>query len=277
MTKSKVQNPNFQKTIKHPFSIVGIGIHSGKPSQIKVNPAPENFGLIFVKEGKEIRASIENVVDTRLGTSLKGIKTVEHFLAAAKGLGIDNLLVEVKGEEIPILDGSALPFAQKFLEAQIVEQDEVKSFLKVSEKIEVTGEDKKIVLSPADNFEIEFVVDYPVIGKQEKTFREDPEIFLKEIAPARTFGFVEDLEKLKAEGFARGAGLDCALAISRGGYLNPPRFPDEVVRHKILDLIGDLALLGFPLKGKIKALKSSHRLNLELVKILSKMTPSQPH
>lgn len=257
-----------QKTIKRSFTISGIGMHSGTSSQINVKPASPDMGVVFITSGERIKASVENVVDTKLGTSLRGVKVVEHFLSAAAGLGIDNLEVEVEGDELPILDGSALPFAQKFLEAQIVEQKAIKKFIEIEEVLSVTEEEKSLTISPYHGFKINFVVDYPVIGKQEKTFEGNAEVFLREIASARTFGFVEQVEELRAEGFARGASLDNALAISEKGYLNQPRFPDEVVRHKILDLIGDLALLGCQIRGEFTAIKSNHAMNIVLVRNL---------
>lgn len=265
-----------QLTIKESFELKGIGMHSGECSRIRVNPAPEDCGIVFIKNGERIKASVENVVGTKLGTSLRGIGVVEHFLAATAGLGIDNLEVEVEGNELPILDGSALPFAQKFIEAGFVEQKAEKKFFEIKETVLVEEKEGKMLkVSPHNGFKINFMVDYPVIGRQERVFEGNSEVFLREIAPARTFGFVESVEELRAQGLARGASLDNALAVSQDGYLNPPRFPDEVVRHKILDLIGDLALLGRQIKGEFTAIKSNHAMNIEMVRSLriSNMLP----
>lgn len=259
-----------QKTIAKTFIISGIGMHSGKTSKIQVSPAEENCGIVFIKNGEEIKASPENVVDTKLGTSLSGIKVVEHFLAAAAGLGIDNLKVEVKGEELPILDGSALPYLEAFKKAGMVEQKEEKKFLEIKEKIYLGGEDKSLAVSPYHGFKIIFMVEYPVVGRQSFVFEGGPESFTKDIAPARTFGYVEKLGEMQTEGLAQGASLENALAITAEGYLNPPRFADEVVRHKILDLIGDLALVGQSIRGEIVAKQSGHELNVELVRWLQK-------
>ena len=267
---SPLNKSQLQKTIKDSFSISGIGIHSGKIAKIVVKPAPANTGIIFLRSGKAIKAAIENVTDTKLGTTLAGIKVVEHFLAAATGLEIDNLAVEVEEEELPILDGSALPYAQKLIEAQIIAQDAPKDFLEIKETIAISEENKFLKISPYHGFKVNFVVDYPVIGKQERGFEGGAEEFLREIAPARTFGFVENIEELRAGGFARGASLENALAISKNGYLNQPRFWDEPVRHKILDLIGDLSLLGVKILGEITAVGSSHKMNIELVKKIYK-------
>lgn len=267
-------SPMNQKTIEKAFVISGIGMHSGKNSQIKVSPAPEDCGIVFIKNGKEIKAAPENATDTKLSTTLGGIKVVEHLLAAVAGLGLDNLRIEVSGEEIPILDGSALPYAKAFQEAGIVGQKAQKKFLIIKEKIHLEEEGKSLALSPANGFKVIFMVDYPTVGKQEFVFKGGAKAFLKEIAPARTFGYVEKLEELQAKGFARGASTENALAITAEGYLNPPRFADEVVRHKILDLMGDLALVGQPIRAEIVARQSGHRLNLELVRRLRKLCQS---
>lgn len=260
------RNDKFQQTIKRTTILAGIGMHSGKPAQVRVIPAPENFGIFFIKEDEEIKASPENVVDTKLGTSLRGIKVVEHFLAAAAGLGIDNLKVEVEGEELPFLDGSALPFVEALQNAGVVEQKAEKKYLEIKEKVEIKEEGKSIAASPYNGFKITFVVNYPTVGEQSFVFEWDTESFVREIAPARTFGYVENLKEMQSQGFALGASLENALAITREGYLNPPRFEDEVVRHKILDLIGDFALLGQPIKAEIVAKQSGHRLNVALIR-----------
>jgi UDP-3-O-[3-hydroxymyristoyl] N-acetylglucosamine deacetylase len=264
-----------QKTIRRSFSAAGIGIHSGEEAVITVKPAPENFGIVFIKNGEAIKASPENVNDFKLGTSLENVAVVEHFLAAAAGLGIDNLEIEIEGDELPILDGSALPFAREFLKAGIVELPVLRKVIEIKTPLTSEEEGKCLRGLPYDGFRINFMVDYPVIGRQEKTFEGEAGSFLKEIAPARTFGFVEKVKELRDQGKARGASLDNALAISQQGYLNPPRFPDEVVRHKILDLIGDLALLGGVIKGSFTAIKSNHKLNLALVKKIKRTEGEQ--
>lgn len=265
---SQLNKSQRQKTIKNQFCLEGLGIHTGKTSKITVKPAPANTGIVFLKSGEKIKAVVENVVATKLGTSLKGIKTVEHLLAAVMGLGIDNLEVEIEGEELPILDGSALPYAQKLIEAEIVIQNSPKHSFEINEPLTIVEKDKSIKISPYYGFKINFMVDYPTIGRQEKVFEGKEIEFLQEIAPARTFGFVEEVEELREKGFSRGASLENALAISRDGYLNQPRFPDEPVRHKILDLLGDLTLLGCWINGEVTAIKSNHQMNIQLVKLI---------
>jgi UDP-3-O-acyl N-acetylglucosamine deacetylase len=257
-----------QKTIARSFSLSGIGLHSGKPASLKVNPAPENHGIVFIKDGKKIPALAESVRETRRGTFLDRIAVTEHFLAAASGLGIDNLMVEVKGEELPALDGSALPYVEALEQAGIVEQSAEKDFIKPSKTIELCEGEASLSVSPCNSFEVNFMVEFPVVGAQQLTFSLPGGGFKREIAPARTLGFMEEYERLKKQGLALGASLENALVIGQDGYINPPRFPDEIVRHKILDLLGDLALLGRPLKAAIKAVKSGHRLNIMLVRRL---------
>lgn len=257
-----------QKTISRSFSLSGIGLHSGKASSLKVNSAAENHGIVFVQKGKKVPARIESVRETRRGTFLDGIAVTEHFLAAASGMGIDNLLVEIEGDELPALDGSALPYVEALEQAGIVEQSAEKNFLAPTAKIELREGEGSLSVTPCDSLEVRFMVEFPIVGAQQLTFSLPGSDFKREIAPARTLGFMEEYERLKKAGLALGASLENALVIGKDGYLNPPRFPDEIVRHKILDLLGDLALLGRPLKASIRAVKSGHRLNIALVRRL---------
>jgi UDP-3-O-acyl N-acetylglucosamine deacetylase len=267
-----------QKTIKNEFSLSGIGIHSGEKCSMRVLPAKEDTGIRFlVKDASpavEIPASPAYVVKKERETSLKNsnieIQTVEHFLAAAHGLGIDNLTVELSGRELPILDGSALCFVEAFKKAEPVPLDYPKRIFLVHSSIALENDDGEasLVILPFTHFRISFVVDFPVIGCQLFSFDSEKHSFEKEIAPARTFGYAEELETLKAKGLAKGASLENALGINKDGYMNPPRFSNEPVRHKILDLFGDLALLNGYIKGHIIAIKSGHKLNLELMERL---------
>lgn len=265
-----------KQTIKKSVSAKGLAIHSGLETEITFKPAPENAGIIFVRadldSSPEIPAQAKYVSDTKRGVSLKikdiEVKVVEHVLAALGGLGIDNVKIEIKGPEPPVLDGSALPYVKLLREAGIIKQKEEKSFLKLALPLEIKDENKVLKALPYDGFKTSFMVNFPgtVIGRQELTFEGDAEAFEKEISPARTFGFREELESLIAAGLAKGASLENALGISKDGYINEPRFPDEVVRHKTLDLIGDLMLLGLPLKAYIIAKDTGHKYNIELVK-----------
>jgi len=265
MSRSNGLNPDNQKTIKGPFSLSGIGIHSGKRCEILFRPADPDSGINFIYQGKKIPALVSQVTKTDRGTSLSGIQVVEHILAAAFGLGIDNLVIELSSPEPPILDGSALPYVEGFLGSGIVEQFIKKKVLVINDEILINDDYASLKLVPFNGFSINFMINFSYIGKQSFDFSDN---FAFEIAPARTFGLIEEIEGLKTRGLAKGASLDNALAIGREGYINPPRFSNEPVRHKILDLIGDLALVGRPLRGKIFAVRSGHKLNIELARRL---------
>jgi UDP-3-O-[3-hydroxymyristoyl] N-acetylglucosamine deacetylase len=259
-----------QQTISKPFTLSGLGIHSGQESSIKVSPAPVDSGICFVKNNKKVPARVEHVKQTRRGTCLDGIAVTEHFLAAAYGLGIDNLSVELQGDELPILDGSALPFVEAFEQAGIVQQEALKKPLSTYQPIHLKDGDASLEIRPYNGFKVDFVVNFPVAGELRLSFSLNKGDFKKEIAPARTFGYLEEYELLKEQGLAQGASFDNALVLGKDGYLNTPRFDNELVRHKILDLLGDLALLGQPLEAEIKADRSGHKLNIELVRRLAK-------
>lgn len=257
---------NFQTTIRQPFPLSGVGLHSGQETKLILKPARPNSGIYFVKEGKKIPVSISNVKDARRGTSLDGVAVVEHLLSALYGLGIDNLEIEIAGDELPVLDGSALPYVEAIEKAGIVEQKELKKILLVESAIKIIEGAASLEVLPYRGFKINFMVDFEGVGEQRFSFDAGKQSYKEEIAPARTFGYLKEYEHLKTEGLARGASPENALVIGKEGYLNQPRFPDEMVRHKILDLIGDLALLKRPLKAEIKAIKSGHKLNVELAR-----------
>ncbi len=255
-----------QRTIARGFSLKGIGLHSGQPVEIGVSPAPVDSGVVFLTNGKSIKASLSSLKNTQRGTSLDGVAVVEHFLSAVSGLELDNLTVNIEGPELPVTDGSALPFAQALLEAGQVEQPAERRYLELSETISLGTAQASLVASPYHGFKVEFMVKFEGFDEQSLTFDPARQSYLKEIAPARTFGYLEEAEDLKKKGLALGASAENALILSKNGYINQPRFADELVRHKILDLIGDLALLGRPLKAAIKAVGSGHKLNTELVR-----------
>ncbi|OGC03428.1 UDP-3-O-[3-hydroxymyristoyl] N-acetylglucosamine deacetylase [candidate division WOR-1 bacterium RIFOXYA12_FULL_43_27] len=247
------------------ITLSGVGIHSGKKSTVKILPQPAGFGIKFSLGDEIFPVDITLVTGSALATTLGKITQVEHLLAAARGMRVTDILVKCESNEIPILDGSSLPYVLAFEKAGLAGKDK-SSPLILKETVRIEEGGKLIVAEPAENFSIEFSVDYPVIGKQSFYYDGSVESFKKEIAPARTFGYEKDLESLHQNGLALGASLDNALGIDEKGYMNPPRFENEPVRHKILDLIGDLALLGRPINAKIKAYKSSHRLNQLLVR-----------
>lgn len=255
-------------TIKNPFLMAGIGLHSGERVKLFFRPALPGSGIYFLWEGKKVAALACNVIDTRRGTSLDGVAVVEHLLSAAYGLGIADLEVEIEGNELPALDGSALPYVEAFENAGLAGEKAPKNIYSVASPVKVSAGEAFLEALPYRGFRINFMVDFQGIGLQMFSFDSGKQSYRKEIAPARTFGYLEEYEALRARGRARGAAAENALIISKAGYVNPPRFPDEVVRHKILDLIGDLALLGRPLQAEINAGKSGHKLNLELVRRL---------
>jgi UDP-3-O-acyl N-acetylglucosamine deacetylase len=258
-----------QKTIRKPFRLSGTGIHSGKISSLFILPAPAGSGIHFIKEGKKIPARAAQIKETRRGTSLDGIAVTEHLLATAFGLGIDNLEVEITGSELPILDGSALPYVEAFESAGIIEQAADKKPLAPHQPVNLKDGDASLELRPYRGFKVDFMVDFAGAGELRFSFDLFQGDFKREVAPARTFGYIEEYELLKEQGLGRGASFENALILGKDGYLNKPRFPDEMVRHKILDLLGDLALLGQPLEAEIRAVKSGHKLNIKLVRILS--------
>jgi UDP-3-O-[3-hydroxymyristoyl] N-acetylglucosamine deacetylase len=271
-----------QRTLKESASCDGVGLHSGNQVRLTLRPAPAGHGIVFVRTDLSPSVSIPalsaHVVDTSLATTLgkDGVRvgTVEHLLAALAGLGIDNVRIELTGPEVPIMDGSAAPFAELILAAGIRELDEPKSFLVLKRSVTVSDGDKEATLTPASRFKIHCVIDFahPLISDQNIELEFSDRTFAKEISPARTFGFLRDVEMLKKMGLARGGSLENAIVVDEFNILNPDglRFVDEFVRHKVLDTIGDLSLLGRPVLGHLTVKKSGHALNHKLVqRILS--------
>ena len=272
-----------QRTLKHEAVFKGIGLHTGGIASMRFVPAPADAGVVFVRTdlpgSPRIPASIDNVVGVIRGTSLGAgnaqVHTVEHVLSALFALGIDNVTVELDANEPPVADGSAKIFVETLLKAGIVEQDRPKNFLSLKEKISYKQNETELSLEPGEGLTIacQLVYDHPMIGNQERTFFVDPESYQKEIAPARTFCFDYEVEALKRKGLARGGSLDNAVVVGADRIYNKEktlRFPDEFVRHKVLDLIGDLSLLGKPIRGKITAVKIGHGHNINFVKELAK-------
>jgi UDP-3-O-[3-hydroxymyristoyl] N-acetylglucosamine deacetylase len=260
-----------------------VGLHSGKPATLTFAPAPADAGVTFVRVdlGLEIPARADAVVDTMLSTSIASgrarVSTVEHALAALAGLGIDNCRVEVDGPEVPILDGSAAPFVYLLHEAGIVTQRKGKRFLVIQAPVEIRDGDKLARLEPAAEPSIHFTVDFkhPLITDQTYDVVFSDRRFARELAPARTFCFLRDIEAMKKAGLAQGGSLDNAIVVDEFSILNPEglRFPDEFARHKALDAMGDLALCGMPIIGALRARKSGHALNQALLrKVLADAT-----
>lgn len=267
----------YQRTIASPINCAGIGLHSGLKVKMAILPAPENTGVVFCRVDRknrlEIQAAAENVVDTSLNTTLgKGkvlVRTAEHLLSALAGLGIDNVLIELDGPEVPIMDGSAASYIYLLTGAGIRRQSKLQRFIKVLEPIEVKEEDRVAALYPSEAPEItcEIDFDHPLLKKQRYHYQASENAFVRDIARARTFGFLKEVEYLQSQGFARGGSLDNAIVIGDYRILNGEglRFTDEFVRHKILDAIGDLSLVGFPVIGHLLSVKSGHAMNAKLV------------
>jgi UDP-3-O-[3-hydroxymyristoyl] N-acetylglucosamine deacetylase len=272
----------FQCTIANPIIISGIGLHSGRRITMNLRPAEAGTGVLFHRhEGKRsviIEATSANVIDTRLATVLgKGdlsVSTVEHLLASLNALGIDNLHIDIDGPEVPVLDGSAAPFVDLLENAGIRRLEQSRKFIAIRKPLTLVEGEKRVTIIPSRFFRVSFDIafDHPSIAQQHYSFKCSSQSFRKEIAPARTFGFLQEVEYLKANGLARGGSLDNAIVIDDNGVLNPEglRFADEFVRHKILDSIGDFSLLGHPLLGHVKSYKAGHDINNKMVeKILA--------
>ncbi len=271
-----------QKTLAQKVSVSGTGMHSGKQTNLTINPAPENHGIKFrridLPGTQDIQAIFKMVVDTSLATVLGTngaiVSTIEHLMASFAGLGIDNALVEVDDYEIPIMDGSAWIFTKLIEKAGIKEQAAPQHFIIVKREVEVIENDKSVIIYPESSFKITCKIDFShdLIGKQEIIFDRAKNNFGKEISKARTFGFVKDLELLKKFSLAKGGSLDNAIVIDKDGILNKEglRYPDEFVRHKLLDSLGDFSLLGMPIQGHIVTHKSGHSMNHLFIKKLLK-------
>jgi len=267
----------YQRTIASPIECSGMGLHSGRKVQIKILPAHANTGIVFkrtdIRDEVEIQALAKNVVDTRLNTTLGKnriqIKTAEHLLAAFAGLGIDNAVIQLDSSEVPIMDGSAASYIYLLTSAGIRRQSHLQKFIKIREPIEIKDEGRFAAIYPSDLTEITYEIDFehPMLKKQRYYYRASEDTFVREIARARTFGFLKEVEYLQSMGFAKGGSLDNAIVIGDYRILNPEglRYPDEFVRHKILDSIGDLSLVGCPIIGHFHAVKSGHALNARLV------------
>jgi UDP-3-O-[3-hydroxymyristoyl] N-acetylglucosamine deacetylase len=265
-----------QRTIKKEVQVVGIGLHSGSPVTMKLKPADDDYGIVFVRSdvGVSIPLTPENVVDTRMATVLgKGevqISTIEHLLSAISAFGIDNLIVDVNADEIPIMDGSSASFCMLLQETGVITQKNNKKILMLKKPIEIRDGDKFVRLTPSDKNELHFEIrfDHPVIQNQEYDFVFTKSNYLKEISRARTFGFLKEVQYLRSIGKARGGSLDNAVVLDEKKVLNTEglRFQDEFVRHKILDAIGDMMLLGMPFFARYESFAGSHHLNFRLTK-----------
>lgn len=272
-----------QATIAQPAAIAGIGVHSAAAVAVRFLPAPAGHGRVFRRTdlpagAGDIPARLDHVVDTRNATTLANaqgarLSTVEHLLSACAGLGLDNLLIEIDGPEAPIMDGSALPFVAALRAAGRVAQAQPRLALKVLAPVEVREGERFARLEPADALILDLSIAYadPAIGAQSIALAlTAPEVFAAEIAGARTFGHLADLERYHAMGLARGASLANTIAVDQGRVVNPEglRFADEFVRHKVLDALGDLALVGAPMIGRIVGHATGHGLHVGVLRAL---------
>lgn len=270
-----------QETLSKSIKTRGIGLHTGVDVNLTLKPAPPNTGYVFIRtdlDDFEIPASVEYISHCSYATTLlrKGVvlSTCEHILSALLGSGVDNCFIELDSIEVPILDGSSEAFVHLIEKAGIEKQNSPKRFFKVKKRVEFEQDGRKMSVEPSEKFEIECLIDFPhpFINKQAFTFVLGNGSFGKEIAAARTFGFATEIEMLRKANLAQGGSLENAIVLTEDGMLNenPLRFKDEFVRHKILDIIGDLALLGMPMLGKITAEKSGHSIHASLVSKLLK-------
>lgn len=269
----------FQTTLSKSCHIQGIGLHTGEPVRLTLLPAPPDTGLVFriLPEKVEIPARWDCVVSTRLNTTLgkkgKEVKTVEHLLAALRGMEIDNAVIETSGAELPALDGSAQPYVSMMREAGVEVQQVPRAWIRILRPVTVeeTGRFAGLFPAPEPSFQAAIDFDHPAIGSQIYRLILNAEAFASEIAPARTFGFEADIQQLKADGLGRGAGLENAVGLGvDGAVMNPEglRFENEFVRHKILDAVGDITLAGSPIWGAYRNIKAGHEMNHRLLEAL---------
>jgi UDP-3-O-[3-hydroxymyristoyl] N-acetylglucosamine deacetylase len=262
-----------QRTIRRAISCVGIGLHSGNKVQLSLKPAQPGFGIRFRRTDlgdNEVPANVQHLRGINLATALSvnsvSVETVEHLLAALVSMRIDNVLIELNSPEVPIMDGSSAPFIFLIQEAGVKAQAAPRQYLKILRPISLARGDKHIALYPSDEFRVTYSIsyDHPLLRHQQRTITITEESFIEEIAPARTFTFLKDVEMLRRNGLALGGSLDNAIVLGETGVLNNAlRFEDEFVRHKILDAVGDLALVGHPVIGHLVAHRAGHGLHTE--------------
>ncbi len=269
-----------QTTIKRSVKCRGIGLHTGQECRVFFHPAPSNSGVVFLKKSgkglKYIHANLRYVMDTSYATTLgvdgDRVATVEHLVAAIRGVGIDNIIIEVQGEEIPAMDGSAYPFVELFMDVGIESNGAKKRECILKKEVVWEDNGRCIRAYPADCFKVDYIIDFPhpAIGQQMFFYWQERDEFISKISRARTFGFLQDISYLKKRGLARGGSLENAVVFGEEGVINEGglRFPDEPVRHKLLDFIGDMSLLGVPIRGYFQVYCSGHAFNVSFVKFL---------
>jgi len=271
-----------EQTIRSAVECHGVGLHSGAPVSLRILPAPAKTGIVFRRtdlDGFEVEAVSRNVARVSYATSLmkKGvlISTTEHLLSALVGMGIDNAIIELDNLELPILDGSARPFVDLIRKAGVRKQRRPRTYIRILHALEVREGGKFIAVYPSDTYSVSYKIDFahPMIGREAFTLDLTNGQYVSNIAPARTFGFLHEAEAMRQQGLIRGASSENALVLTRDGLVNPPlRFKDEFVRHKILDLVGDLALIGHRILGNVVADRAGHAMHTALVSRLLRDT-----
>lgn len=268
---------SLQSTLMSSVKLTGTGLHSGGETRVIIHPAPENTGIMFRRDSSCVAGLACNVTDTSRGTTIgengATILTVEHLMAALRGRGVDNAVIEVSGPELPALDGSARPYVEAIDSVGLAEQSVYRNAIILKEPVWVQGKDSFVLAVPAPYLQITYVLNYdhPMIGSQTATYVFKESDFGQEIAPARTFVLYEEVAGLLDRNLARGGSLDNAIVIYRDHMSSELRFPDELVRHKVMDLVGDVALVGGLLQAEILAVKSGHRLNVEFAREVSRV------
>ena len=272
---------SMQTTLADAVKLSGKGLHSGGDTSVFIHPAPENTGVMFRNGAQRIRGLAANVVDTSRGTTIgvngSRVRTVEHLMAALRGSGVDNAFVEVVGPETPALDGSALPYVEAIDSVGLAELEARRRTIAITEPIHVQEEDSFILAVPAPRLSITYVMNYdhPMIGSQSATYVTNRDDFAGEIAPARTFVLYEEVVGLLDNDLARGGSLDNVIVVWRDRLSSELRFPDELARHKLMDLVGDLSLVGGFLQAEVLAVKSGHTLNVEFARSVSRAVANQ--
>ena len=260
-----------QRTLRRSVHCAGIGVHSGKKVKISLVPAPADSGIRFRRTdlgGMEIPAHVSQLstkqqLQTGLGNGEATVETVEHLLAALHCMGVDNAVVELNHRELPIMDGSSAPWVYLIQDAGVKTLNVARKAIQINRPIQIQDGDKRIALYPFDGFKISYTInfDHPMLRHQQKTMDLDEQVFIDQIAPARTFGFLKEVEFLRQRGLAMGGSFENSIVLGETGVLNPLRFEDEFVRHKILDAVGDLALLGHPIQGHLVVHRGGHALH----------------
>ncbi len=274
--ETRLPDKHLQSTLRFPIERKGVGIHSGTNSNVRLLPAPANSGIRFKVGNTTFQASYENVIHTDRATciGIDGVRlyTVEHVLSALNGLNVTNVIIDVQGSELPILDGSAAPWVEAILEAGICSYEIPSRLIRLAETVVLKRGDSYLVATPADKFSLTCVThfDHPMLGTQAETFYDDPEIYRSQIAPARTFGFFEEVEHLLGQGLALGGTIDNALIVYQDHFSSEVRVRNECLRHKILDLFGDLSLAGGRIIASVTAIRPGHKINTEFAGLLAK-------